>query len=844
VTYTSPEAAAAFNAVLVELLPGPPMGAVAMSATAALTATPLGSVSGAIAMSAGTSASVTGHDVRAVAGVSLARTRHGYAVNNGTVFVNESADGEGWESTARTREGSATCSLEPVVEPEPEHHQRIRMQWIDTDGPSFPGPNERFPISDAWLDVEYHNEVWGRYRVLVSHVDVTYFRGAQTIIGNLSDTDPGGDDTLTLMFPTIGPYEIIGLDDLDWLTADHHDRHIPVRIEHIAPDGTRTTHFEGDGIAPEDGYDGNTSSFTLHCVGTAKTLDDRITKPRFDIDPIDIGVAVHRMVQAEVRYDWPGHAPGAIETGVPSDGTGAYGDPLWSGTIVNLIAAAQPDEDTNYTLMPKRPRGLQWLVRDPVTVDFSLWVGQPGVTHSLTQDYSRRFDAVYGEGATNGIRNWRSTQYPDAVAAGDYPPYPIDPAITFSVGDSDADLSLFFDELGSRNYRIESKDTYLASDLSQVEQFQDDAGITIDGEIGPQTWNAAFTPGLDHHVLDAWVRPLAIRQQASKFLYNDRGGVIGLNPFYSGRMRREVLRQYGTLSRWQGHLSAHREILATAGSQYYGTIVATNMDPPEMCALDTRAGMNMTFRHHRGKDRLLHVARVDRVPGMDGGNRTVTWTVSESQEDYVTLAERIDRRRAATDIAGRTRPRRNTSHHTPDFAPFDWEAGGGVLLPIAVFGGLWSIVPIPAGQRGSIVHTRLVADRPVKISAAVFNWRTVPRQLNALPGLANPNVGTGGTNAPDPWQANAKALSDNPVYADQPWLAWASGALDSMQGYWDHEPGADSVLTGVLDDSFTYPYHSRRSPWLFMAIWCSESCVIGGDPDYGHRVLWNAPDTG
>jgi hypothetical protein len=745
--------------------------------------------------------------------------------------------GVGYESQGLMFGGSALIDDSAISEPPPDTHRDIQLAWLDiTAGPDLDDNGQ--PDASSWTYTEHHG-VWGHYRIWISGKSVTYFRGVQTLILEESGTEPFGDESFVLQFPAIGPFEALGVGDLWWLPGTDDDQHVPIRVVRVKPDTTTVDRWEGDIAVNQDTYDGITGQLLVRCEGLAYTLDQRITKPRNKSTPIDCGKFIHDLVAYEVKYGWNGHGVPQVATGVQTAERGGYGDPLATVTLQNILAQLQHGDD-RYTISNRRPRGLRLVVKDRETVHFTLWCGQRGVTHNLTRDLTHGVDAIYGEGMDHGTLFWRNMQYPNVE---DTPPdYPLGTGVFFNPGDGHTGFKPFSDELRSRGYSLASRDSYLAGDEDTIKDFQDDVGITVDGVVGGQTWNAAFQTGISAQSLYAYIRPLAVVTQAEPFRYNGRGGIIGNNPSYTGRTRREKKEDFGTLSKALAKKSAKAELPIIKHADWAGDVILTNIDPPEMPALDIQHGMNFLFKGHRNTDRLLHIARAHKVPGMVvGTDRVVTLTSSERGDDYVTLAARIQQRRDVVDMSGRTRAPRRQANVTPDFAPWDEESGAGRLKPKAQTAGLWNVYDIPSGERGSIEHVRLVADVDCLVAAAVFNWQVTAAQLVALPGLDDPSAG--GLDGADPWQGNATKLTRRPLYADQPWLAWATGGPGAMQGYWPNTPAPDATVTGVLDDSQSWPFHSRNGVFLFLAVWTSESCNISGDPDWGYRALFPGANT-
>jgi peptidoglycan hydrolase-like protein with peptidoglycan-binding domain len=533
-------------------------------------------------------------------------------------------EGAGYEDEGIQFGGSATLTLGAPVAPPPDPHHLIATKWLTiTAGPTLDANGQ--PDAAAWrAAATEHSGTWGRYRIVVAGVDVSYFRGAQTLVLNESDAEPFGDDMFTVQFPMISPFEQLGVGDLAWLPGTDDNKHIPVTVEKVNVAGTHSTRWEGDCNVLTDNYDGSSGPLVVQFIGLAQTLDERITKPRNTSDPIDVGRLIHYLAAYEAKYGWNGHPPATVLTGTQTAERGGYGDALASVTIQNLLA-----EDGEHTLTNLRPRGLRLIVKDRTTVHFRLWCGQAGVTHQLQRNLEHAVTAIFGEGTDAGTQFWRNTQYPNAPISP--PSYPLSTGVFFTPGGGHTGFKPFSDELRTRGYHLSSRDTYLSVDQAVIRDFQDDAGISVDGVVGGQTWNAAFAFNLSAHALDAYIRPLAVVSAAEPFLYNTRGGIIGRNPGYTGRTRRERKEDFGTLPKAAAKKSAKAELVVIRSADYFGTVTAENIDPPEMCALDTRAGMNLLFKGHRGVDRLLHVAKADKNPGMAvGQNRTVTWTASSA----------------------------------------------------------------------------------------------------------------------------------------------------------------------------------------------------------------------
>lgn len=775
--------------------------------------------------------------------------------------------GVGYEAQGRTRGFAGIATVTPAIEPLPAHYQMIPSRKESYDAPVLLN-GQPFADSDGtpWLPSSVDQSLWGRFDIVVAGQNLTYFRlnnlgrKVKTIIQKLSDKDPGGDDQCDLVFPAITVFDKLGHGDLDWLYPDAH-----MMIRRVHSDGsTLTTMFEGvvgpleDQVpAPQDGSPG--TQLVVHCIGIWERLDDFITLPRPSIDqyihpiplghltPVDMADFIHAHVHRAHLYGWPGHMDAPSESGILTGEQGSYGDPIASRTLQTMLAQMQ-HPGSYYSIQSRRPRRLALVTRkwDPTMIDFTLWAGQRGVTLDLTLDPTTAFNAFYGQGAApfgpidptigrpDSVAAWANWQYPYAIDV--IPAYPLTTGDTFVAGDGQHGFQAFSDELNDHGYNLDSNDTYLSSDVDEVERFQGNSGIQVDGIVGPQTWNQSFQTGVNTKILaSAYIKELVTGDAETPFLTNARGGFLGPNPNFDpiGHPRRETLEQYGSVTRHDATLSARDEYQRIRLPIYRGTITATNVDPPEMNAMSTRSGMTMVLKGHRGVDRQLYVAQVERSPGIDpeSSDRAVTWTVSEQPEGHMTIAQRLARHQGIKDLVAGNKPVRHYSKVVQSWPAFDAESGAGILRPGQnQTGGLWNKYLIPMGGQVDVSAVYIKADVATKMSACMFaDPQMTVAKLIGLPGLANPSTGIDGST--DPWAANQDKLSNYGI-------CWATGGPSAMQGYWPHDPGG--ALTGVLADTATWSFRAN-GVWGALFVWTEDSCGIAGDPAAAHRAIFPEP---
>lgn len=753
--------------------------------------------------------------------------------------------GQGWEANGRVRDGSVVLDFDPADPPDPPNLHRVHLKTLTNtyDPPTIVEGQPYNADGSPWspLDGEGTHGDWGFYRVIIDGQNRTLVRGFPTLVISYSDEDPGGPVTMTIAFPGITSYDELDHGDLKGIRPD-----AKIRVEHRNPDGTWADDafdgemgIESDTLTDASGGTAPASYLTFTCRGWWEVLDDFITLPRANPDPIEAARFIEGHAHRAREFGWPAHMPASGITGLEIAERGEYGAPMQSQTIVNALKLMQRLDGTVYTVAWTGRSRLEIVERSwGGAPDFSLYVGQRGVSHTLTRDPEQAKTAIYGRGQT-GNQAWENWQYPSAYV--NPPPYPLPSGGVcgvnlFCAGYGATGFQVFSDEVRSHyDVDLASQDTYLAEDSDVIFDFQGKLGVQQDGVVGPQTWNQTFQLGQNADVLaDAYIRELWAVPDTQPWILNARGGIVGRNPGFDPNQwrRRETLVDYSVLKKSTARTSARIEGQRTRLPYYVGTIVARNIDPLQMPALDTRSGMNMQFLGHRGVDRDLHVVKRDVTTGMNVGggasDRVVTWTVSEQPDDMMTLAQIIARKHGVRDLVRNNRPHRRSAHRTPDWVPFDSESGAGIQAPVAQFAGLWNVLWVPMGEAVDVQAVKLVANTPCLIAAAMFNQKITPDYLTSLPGLANPSAGTD-----DPWQANADAL-------DAIGIQWATGGPSAMQGYWPHAPGG--TITGVLADTSPWPFRTLRPPWGYLAVWTSASCRISGDPARGYRAIFPAPE--
>jgi hypothetical protein len=258
--------------------------------------------------------------------------------------------------------------------------------------------------------------------------EITMFRNAPTTVDNFSTADPFTDSTAQLTFPQITIFDNPGHGDLDWLVRDCD---IDIVWRNYGSTEYEWT-WEGFIVAMEMSLTGSESTFAVQLKGALFALDDYIAKPKFPRRPIPYEVLIQRAFNQE-KYpcglkklkvtfpsDWnkkvreyrgpkgykstlrpEGVTPGQKWTGLTSRSTGSW-DPMLTGHVQGLLTVMFDEGGAQWTIRNRgnrRPELFlrkQWDSDDPGILEVTL--GAPGVTFSVTKDFSQSANTFYGQG--------------------------------------------------------------------------------------------------------------------------------------------------------------------------------------------------------------------------------------------------------------------------------------------------------------------------------------------------------------------------------------------------------------------------------------------------------------
>ena len=384
--------------------------------------------------------------------------------------------------------------------------------------------------------------------------------------------------------------------------------------------------------------------------------------------------------------------------------------------------------------------------------------------------------------------------------------------------------------MANLGYPVTVTGTYSAADAAQARVLQAAAGLLVDGIVGPQTWAATFDVGAHGGDLSgAFFMPLYSWPYTEPWLYAANGAITGPNPdILPVALRVERYENFGEgIRKDEGMRSAFAEFgrdFAPEGQNFAGTLTL-DTDPEEGSRFEIEPGDNIHARYFAGRalvdgdgpDAVFHVSSVR--ADLFGG--TVELTVDSRARDLITLGAILTRKRDATDPArrfgqGATRRSRSTQDQ---IVTWDCESGAGIIPRHALYGGLWTVVRIPAGQVGTIVKTEFQTDSPLtRYAVGIFGAPVQPADLLHLVG--DP-FGADTGDGLSPWQQDPDALDDAGLL-----VSW--GADDQPMGYYPGSYSGGSALTGRFLDAASWTYETAIPPWLWVAEYADASTFITG----------------
>lgn len=498
-----------------------------------------------------------------------------------------------------------------------------------------------------------------------------------------------------------------------------------------------------------------------------------------------------------------------------------YGDLEFYGSVVGASA-----NWNQYTVSLGPGRTPLIGLKNLWAINWTVYVGAPGVALDLTRALQNFPNAFYGEGVDVNGCNWRNTKYPGQAVL-DVPLW----GRVIVLNDTGADVVEFQNQLIKLGYPCgpTATGTYDNITVNIVRSIQQSAGLTLTGTVTAQTWASVFDvgnvssdtawgqlalPGVDV----PFFMPLGESSAVEPFLYNPNGKRLGPNPHYDPtRMRIETYQTFAAnTSKAIGYRDARSQVSHYNSPGYSGTITLST-DPAEGSRYKIKAGDNIMVRGFRGRDPLLHVVSVQHDMA-DGDSLTSQLTVDEQGHDMISLGAIMSRDLTTNDPTKRQSPTTRAGAVTQDRKSlWDCENNCGTIPLFSVEANTWTVIRIPFGDSGSIAATMIKMTVPSTFSVALFDGPITPTQLQAIMPLGPLHLTAGGQ---DPWD----------LFPESSDLMVAWGEPSNAAGYYPYTAGSPgATVTGVMADFSTLYYESSDPPWVYLAIYSTITNTCMGD---------------
>ena len=686
-------------------------------------------------------------------------------------------------------------------------------------------------VVGQWTPSSTVVEDWGSFRIIADGIDISFFRGGMVIPDSFDEAEPFGEQTAAFSVSAAVPTDVPGSGDLSWLRDG-----ASIDIVHLSADGsTASIRWAGEIIDFSPTKGDSDWTWQVQCIGALMTASLSVQKPPTFRDPTDIARVIATTLDNVVSRSYGVNAE--ADTGILTTKRGSA-DQTVIDFVQDLLSTATTADGTNqYTVQPMTvARTYHVALKNRTGETWTINANQPGVDVNLSWDASTCPNVIYGRGIRADGYAWANWQYP---GQGDIAPaYPFASAGTvMTVGTTDAStvggngVSTWQQQLnglGIPGASVTVDGVYSAADAAAAKVVQRSYGILVDGVVGPQTWAAAFDVGANGANLDSAFRlPLYWDPLVEPYYYTASGAITRPSPGYNANVqRRETDINFGSnVTKTEGYAAA-RAYYQIHGKPGWAGTVTLRADPNQGSMFEIRAGHNIRLRGWGSPaGPLLHISGLSVNPV----DQSVTLTVDEKARDLQTLVEIMNRNRdAATNPARLPEPKQRRSRIQSDaVVEFDGESVGGKIgqpRPIALYGGLWSVIRVPVSQVGTVAKIELTTTSPAsEFTVAFFGAPVTAAQLITHVG-SSPLTARSDHFGPYDWDYDALIALG---------FQEAIGGPNQAAGYdpgYQTSPidGGKTPLTGRLISTGSWTFQSVKPPWLWIALWAKSSCFISG----------------
>jgi hypothetical protein len=581
-------------------------------------------------------------------------------------------------------------------------------------------------MSEFAASQRVYRDLWGSLRLLVGGRDVTAFRGVPVQLGGYQLTEPYGYGPADFSFPQVPPMEKAGTGDLAWLRKGATAELIQVDV-----DGARVRRV-WRGVVARLARSGG--GIVVDCLGEASgrmSLRDKQSELFFwnkDVGPL----ATMALRRCGIRVT----SPSGPRTGIKIPERGLDG-----GSFLDycdrILAEAQHANGDQWTVKPTTSGAYRIALKDRATIAGTVFYGAAGVEVDLTSDLTEEPNALYGYGRTDAGELWNNARYP-GILQGDRPTFPG----TLQAGDTGEYVEALQQKLFGMRYlslfKAFESEVYDADTVAAVKRLQRDVKLPRTGVVNKATWDALYNISKTGWSLnDAYVAPLVADDRLDWWQRTSNGSPVRLNPDYDPSVvqvdrtvdfgvqtpmqarrwsEHEFDRIHNQGTGWQGEITLATDLAA-------GDVThAANAPNGTLSRLDLAAGANIRLRNFDGGTLKLHVSAVDVA-----SDQSVRLLVDTHARDAMTVAQILER-----DRSSRVKPHRawlanrrqgNGSKSIVE-ATVDF---GWLTTSVRCRGGRWTVVPVIAGQSGSVNRVRVKGTPARDFCVGITAKRTSPK---------------------------------------------------------------------------------------------------------------------
>jgi hypothetical protein len=691
------------------------------------------------------------------------------------------------------------------------------VEWpITRQAHLMPALSAASPRYTPYEDYTVEREETGRLHTFVGGVDVTFIRNdADPLHSRYADyksSVPLGPDEASLTCPGWKPWDEAGTGDLSMFTRDAAFEVVMVR-----PDDSIEPKWEGFLSSEEDSSGENLESYTFKAEGIFTQAMHELYDPPVYLPPTDPLHIVADVLNSVTHRRWNA-IPRVNSTLEKVQDRGRPGGSKWQ-RVQDVLSKAITSDGRQYTLQRVAPY-TYWIVLKPetVTADFTVTKGAPGIACSFVVDQSNRRDRIYGRGFAPDGGYWEGRVFP-GLEFGIPPTYPMAGFANISVGTTDADTTSgtgvtdWQRQMREIGYPVTVDGVMNANDTQWVTKIQRDAGLTVDGSLGPQTFAATWENNSTDVDLTSYRLPLATLPEVEPLLYSASGAIIGTNPADDPSIVVHGMPEidFGSGIKKSKAIPQARIILDRESDPGVQVRVTMLTDPHEASSsrFDIETLDNLEIVGHRGSTTF-------QLSDVAVSELAVTVTGDTKARDHLAVQALLEKNEAARrDVSSRSGTRDVSSLNKSSVVQYESESKAGFVPRTAINGnsGLWTIRKTFVSQVG-VAKVEFTATGPLsELVVGLFNR---PIRTSVLESLVGDPLASS-----DGWYDAVETLQED--YG----LMEVFGTPENPGGYWPRQKG-DGPLTGKLRDSSSSLYDSPFGGFVWVAMFTSQSCWVEG----------------